>query len=100
MHEIEVAVVDDDWFAKGYHLFDHLVEHFVSGWTAVETRSILLLLLSCTFLEDEFGPADHFFVIEGEEKRLMRVQFLKFVLKGEVGLHLDELNGDLQSSPF
>jgi hypothetical protein len=82
VHEIEITVVDDDWFAKGYHLFNHFIKHFVHGWTAVETWNILLLLLRSTFLENEFGPADHVFMIEGEEKRLMRIQFFNFIFKG------------------
>ena len=48
----------------------------------------------CAFSDDHSSPSEKDLVIEGEEKRVLKVQFLKLFLEGHVCFDFDGVDVD------
>lgn len=85
MHEIEESVVEDDWIFGVYYLIEDFVEERIGIGVAIQRLLLIEFLFCCAFFEGHFGSSEDCFVVEGELKGLLWMEFLDFLFEVHVG---------------
>lgn len=85
VHEIEESVMKDDWFFGVDYLIEDFVEERIGVGVAIQGLLLIEFLLWCAFFEGHFGSSEDCFVVEGELKGLLWMEFLDFLFEVHVG---------------